>query len=102
MIGLNIPKPKETCKDEKCPFHGHLRIRGRVLNGKMVKLKQKSGIVVLERYQKIMKYERYERRNTRITVHVPPCLDIEKGDKVMVAECRPLSKTKKFVVVKKV
>ena len=39
--------------------------------------------------------------NSRITAHNPPCLDAQRGDKVKIAECRPLSKTKNFVVVEK-
>lgn len=101
MIGLNVSEPKKECSDQKCPFHGHLKVRGRVLSGKIVKIKQRSGIMLLERYHSVPKYERYERRNTRITVHVPECLEIKEGDEVTVAECRPISKTKSFVVVEK-
>ena len=41
------------------------------------------------------------RMNSRITAHNPPCIDAKTGDKVKIAECRPLSKTKNFVVVEK-
>ena len=31
-----------------------------------------------------------------------PCLGLKVGDKVRIAECRPLSKTVSFVVIEKV
>jgi small subunit ribosomal protein S17 len=31
--------------------------------------------------------------------HNPPCINAKEGDVVKIAECRPLSKTKKFVVI---
>ena len=30
-----------------------------------------------------------------------PCIDAKEGDKVRVAECRPLSKTVAFVIIEK-
>ncbi|HER54639.1 MAG TPA: 30S ribosomal protein S17, partial [Candidatus Bathyarchaeota archaeon] len=33
--------------------------------------------------------------------HCPPCLDVKAGDKVRLAECRPISKTVGFVVIEK-
>ena len=45
------------------------------------------------------KYERYERRKSKMIVYNPECIDAKKGDVVKVAECRPLSKTKSFVVI---
>jgi ribosomal protein S17 len=51
--------------------------------------------------QYVPKYERYERRKSRIVVHNPECIRAREGDVVVVAECRPLSKTKSFVVVAK-
>jgi len=39
--------------------------------------------------------------SSRITAHNPPCIGAKTGDKVKIAECRPISKTKSFVVVEK-
>ena len=50
----------------------------------------------------VPKYERYERRHSRIAAHNPDCINAKVGDKVKIAECRPLSKTKHFVVIEKV
>ncbi|MFH8110199.1 MAG: 30S ribosomal protein S17, partial [Candidatus Aenigmatarchaeota archaeon] len=41
-------------------------------------------------------------RRTRVYAHLPPCLDVKVGDKVKIAECRPLSKIKHFVVIEKI
>ena len=49
--------------------------------------------------RKLDKYERFEKRSTRIAAHIPDCINGKTGDSVKIMECRPLSKTKKFVVV---
>jgi len=36
----------------------------------------------------------------KYSVHSPPCLNVKMGDWVRIAECRPLSKTVSFVVIK--
>ena len=47
----------------------------------------------------LKKYERYERRNTRVVAYNPTCINAKKGDKVKIAECKPISKTKSFAVI---
>jgi small subunit ribosomal protein S17 len=61
------------------------------------------GTLVVEReYTRyIPKYERYEKRTSKYLVHNPPCLGVNVGDSVKIAECRPLSKAVAFVVVQK-
>jgi len=49
--------------------------------------------------KKATKYERFEKRRSKIHAHSPPCLEAKAGDHVRIAECRPLSKTKSYVVV---
>ncbi len=101
-IGLDVPVPEETCSDENCPFHGTLSVRGRVLTGIVASKKMQGTIVVEREYTHyIPKYERYERRTSRYMAHCPPCIKVEEGDKVKIAECRPLSKVVSFVVVQK-
>jgi len=99
-IGFNVKPPKQTCNDAKCPFHGQLKIRGRVFSGVVIKADMhKSCTVEWPRTFFVPKYERYERRRTRVHAHNPPCINAKKGDRVIIAECRPISKTKKFVVI---
>ncbi len=99
-IGLDVHQPEKECTDPKCPFHGELPVRGQVLNGVVVSNKMNSTVVVQRAFvKKIAKYERYEKRKTKVHAHNPPCMDAKEGDNVTIAECRPLSKTKSFVVV---
>ncbi|MCF7866552.1 30S ribosomal protein S17, partial [Candidatus Woesearchaeota archaeon] len=53
-----------------------------------------------ERRKYIPKYERYEKRRTKVKAHNPEEIDAKVGDKVIIAETRPISKTKNFVVIK--
>lgn len=68
---------------------------GRVVSNKM----DKSATVRWEYAEKVPKFERYERRNTKISVHVPEQVELEEGDRVKVGETRPISKTKSHVVL---
>ncbi len=99
-IGLEVTLPTRPCSDIKCPFHGRLSIRGRLLTGIVVSKKTKK-MVVIERYyqQYIKKYKRYERRRSKIHAYLPECMDVEEGDEVLVGECRPLSKTVAFALL---
>lgn len=102
MVGLDIKPPKEKCEDKNCPFHGSLRVRGRALDGTVVSDKMDGTVVVSRGYtRRIPKYERHERRTSKIHAHNPPCIHARSGDKVKIMECRRLSKTKSFVVVQK-
>jgi small subunit ribosomal protein S17 len=67
---------------------------GRVVSNKM----DKSVTVLLERQIKHALYGKYIKRSTKVLAH-----DEEnscgEGDKVKIAECRPLSKSKSWRVV---
>ena len=103
---LQIPgvrPPTTTCDDPNCPWHGSLRVRGVLLEGVVEKLKANKTAVVRHDYLHYdSKYKRYEWRRTRKHVHVPPCISVKIGDKVIIGETRPLSKTVKFVLLGKV
>jgi small subunit ribosomal protein S17 len=102
-MSLSFKKPKKTCDDLNCPFHGELPVRGRVLEGTVVSAKMDKTIIVESDYLfYIPKFKRYERRRSRIPSHSPPCIDVKEGDRVVIAESRPISKTVGFVVVEKV
>ncbi|MEW5955327.1 MAG: 30S ribosomal protein S17 [Candidatus Micrarchaeota archaeon] len=90
------------CSDPRCPTHGGLTIRGTVARARVVSAKErKSAVVEIPRVHKVRKYERYEKRRSRIHVHVPECISVKEGDAVEIGECRKLSKTKAHVVIKK-
>jgi len=102
MATLSSKKPRKTCKDPNCPFHGGLSIRGHALEGVVVSAKMDGTVIVRRDYLNyVSKFKRYERRHSHIPAHNPPCINVKSGDWVKVAECRPLSKTVSFVVVEK-
>jgi small subunit ribosomal protein S17 len=98
------PQVKENgCKDLNCPTHGRVSLRGRTFEGIVLKnIFQKTATVEWERRNFVKKYERYEKRRTRVKAHCPQCLNISKGDKVKIMESRPISKTKKFIIIQKI
>ncbi|WP_246253046.1 30S ribosomal protein S17 [Acidianus brierleyi] len=103
-IGIpNISLPESVCNDKYCPFHGKLKVRGMIFEGKIIKLRaNKTGVFEKSHIHYNTKYKRYERRRSRIHVHVPPCLNLKEGDNVIIAECRPIAKSVSYVVVGKV
>ena len=102
MAALSLKKPKKTCNDRNCHFHGGLSIRGRTLEGVVVSAKMEKTVIVRRDYLNyVPKFKRYERRHSHIPAHNPPCINVREGDRVKVAECRPISKTVSFVVVEK-
>jgi len=102
MSALSAKKPKKTCNDINCPFHGTLSLRGHTLKGIVVSDKMEKTIIVRRDYLNyVPKFRRYERRRNNVAAHSPPCLEIKSGDKVRLGECRPISKTVGFVVIEK-
>jgi small subunit ribosomal protein S17 len=101
-IGVDVKTPESACDDVNCPFHGTLPVRGQMIDGKVVSVKMDRTAVVERNYLKFQKkYERYEKRTSRYSVHNPPCLEVGVGDDVTIMECRPVSKTVAFVIVEK-
>ena len=90
-----------TYIDKKCPFTGNVSIRGRILKGIVVSTKMARTIVIRRDYlQYIRKYRRYEKRHKTVPAHVSPAFLVKDGDVVTVGQCRPLSKTVRFNVLK--
>lgn len=99
-IGIPVRPPQRSCEDSNCPFHGALRIRGKMIEGTVVSKKMNRSVTVERDYMHYFrKYMRYEKRRSRIMAHCPPCLEINEGRRVTIAECRPISKEVAFVVV---
>lgn len=102
-IGLAAQPPRERCENDKCPWHGRLPVRGRIFRGKVVSSRAAhTAIVEWDYYQRVRKYQRSQRKRTRISVHNPSCISAKAGDIVRIGECRPLSKTKSFVIIEKI
>jgi small subunit ribosomal protein S17 len=99
-MGLEVRAPKEGCDDRHCPFHGHLPVRGQILDGTVVSTAmQRTAVVERTLLHFVPKYERFEKRRRRYLAHNPPCLKIAVGRRVRIAETRPLSKTVAFCIV---
>lgn len=89
------------CKDKKCYIHGDVKVRGARAVATVVSDKGKNSVVVERDIVKyISKYERYARRKSKIAAHNPECIGAKVGDVVEVGECRRISKTKSWTVVK--
>merc|ERR1711962_1552140 len=105
-IGLGFKTPREAREgnyiDKKCPWTGNVAIRGRILTGVVMKMKMARTIVIRRDYlHYIRKYNRFEKRHRNMSVHLSPAFrDVTPGDVVTVGECRPLSKTVRFNVLK--
>ncbi|KAH7574093.1 hypothetical protein JRO89_XS03G0250800 [Xanthoceras sorbifolium] len=119
-----------TYIDKKCPFTGTVSIRGRILAGTCHSAKMNRTIIVRRNYlHYVKKYQRqepltkitflyyvilyvdksavfcglfyrYEKRHSNIPAHVAPCFRVKEGDHVIIGQCRPLSKTVRFNVLK--
>ena len=104
-IGLGFKTPKEAIEsnyiDRKCPFTSAVTIRGKILKGIVISTKMQRTIVVRRDYlHYVPKYNRYEKRHRNIPAHVSPAFSVKEGDIVLIGECRPLTKTVHFNVLK--
>eukprot|EP00992_Anisonema_acinus_P015434 TRINITY_DN9750_c2_g2_i1.p1 TRINITY_DN9750_c2_g2~~TRINITY_DN9750_c2_g2_i1.p1 ORF type:complete len:161 (+),score=16.32 TRINITY_DN9750_c2_g2_i1:66-548(+) len=104
-VGLGFKTPKQaiegTYVDRKCPFTSRVSIRGRLLRGIIKTAKMKRTVVIRRNYLQFHpKYQRYEKRHRNFSVHMSPAFDFSIGDEAVVGQCRPLSKTVRFNVVK--
>ncbi|OCH96118.1 40S ribosomal protein S11 [Obba rivulosa] len=104
-VGLGFKTPSEaingTYIDKKCPFTSDVSIRGRILTGRVVSTKMTRTIVIRRDYlHYIPKYNRYEKRHKNLAAHVSPAFRVDVGDIVTVGQCRPLSKTVRFNVLR--
>ena len=92
-----------TCGDKLCPIHGtrKLKTHGRTFRGSVVKKLPGRVSIQFERMIKLPKYERYEKRKTKLHARLPKCMadKVNAGDLVQISETRPISKMIHFVVV---
>ena len=101
--GAQKKESKSKCSDKYCPFHSNMGVRGRTFKGKIIgNVFQKTVTVEWERRRYVPKYERYEKKRTRIRAHSTPCIEVKEGNIVKIMESRPISKTKKFIIIEKI
>ena len=101
-IGIKVksPEKKPDENDKKNPFNGTLSIRGKRFEGKVVKTKAQNTVVIQKESPiYFSKFKRYARSKNSIHAHVPTNLEVNEGDTVVAAECRPIAKSVSFVVV---
>lgn len=92
----------KSCNDKNCPHHGSLRITKRTLTGVVSSAKMRRTVDVKREVRVLLrKYERFAKRYSSVKAHNPDCIDAKEGEIVTVAACRPLSKSKHFVVISK-
>ena len=70
------------------------RISGTVVSTKM----QDTATVLVERYVKHPKYQKFMKKSKKFQVH-DAGNTAKVGDKVLIEESKPISKTKRFVLV---
>lgn len=104
-VGLGFSTPRAaiegTYVDKKCPFTGQVSIRGRILRGVVKSTSMKRTVIVRREYLKyVSKFNRYEKRHKNIPAHISPAFEAKNGDEVIIGECRPLTKTVRFNVLK--
>ena len=73
------------------------RLKGIVISGKM----EKTVVVKVERIKKHPKYKRRYKVHKRYKAHDERG-EYKVGDKVIIEECRPISKEKRWRVIKKI
>lgn len=72
----------------------------KVISGVVVSSKMKDTVIVeVESYKKHPKYEKFIKKSRKFSVHDSGNTSKE-GDKVQIREVKPISKTKKFTLVK--
>jgi small subunit ribosomal protein S11e len=88
--------------DKKCPFTSPVAIRGRVFKGVVLGAKMTRTVTLRRDYlHYIKKYNRFEKRHHNLAAHCSPAFPrIRTGDVVTVGQCRPISKTVRFNVVR--
>ena len=103
-IGMPVALPKNPSnKDKHDPFYSNFSVRGKVFIGKVISSKSiRTAKIEFSRIFPLKKYERFEKRRTRLLVHNPDSISAQEGDLVKVMECRPISKTKNFVIIEKI
>src|SRR3989339_517858 len=85
---------------KKMSTKNSLSLRGRSFVGTVISARmQKTVTVEWERRHFLKKYERYEKRKSKVKAHNPESVNAKEGDVVKIMECRPISKTKNFIVI---
>jgi len=104
-VGLGIKTPRTaiegTYVDKKCPWTGSVNIRGKLITGVIKTTKMKNTVIIRKDYlHYIKKYNRFEKRHKNTPVHCSPAFRVKPGDEILAGQCRPISKTVRFNMLK--
>lgn len=90
---------EQKCMDPHCSKHGTIKLHGRIFTGLVKSSKAHRTATIEWTYRRYLpKYERYLEKITRVKAHNPDCINAKEGSTVVVQECRPISKTKHFII----
>jgi len=99
MAAKKTAKTVAQGADENSASTTQISLRGQEFVGTVVSAKAHRTVTVSwERRRYVPKYERYEKRRSKVAAHNPDEMAAKEGDLVRIKESRPLSKTKHFVV----
>ncbi|MCL4399179.1 30S ribosomal protein S17 [Candidatus Parvarchaeota archaeon] len=102
MQYTDFARPENECSDYHCPYHGSLKVHGRRFEGIVVSAKNARTVsVAWTRLRRLKKYDRFIKEKTKVLAHNPDCVSAKINDKVVIYETRPISRWKRFVVVRK-
>jgi len=91
------PAEKETKKEAKAPSKKGRQLKGVIVSDKM----DKTVVVSVDRYKEHSKYKKRYRISKKYKAHDPKN-KYKKGQKVIIHESKPISKDKRWKVIKKV
>merc|ERR1712227_85849 len=87
--------------DKKCPFLGGISLRGKLYIGIVKSVNMKSSCIVrVDSLIYLKKYKRFAKRHKNIPTHISLSLTCNKGDTVLIAQNRSISKTTRFNIIK--
>ncbi|KAI8024477.1 40S ribosomal protein S11 [Camellia lanceoleosa] len=95
----------DDCKDRHCLGTLKKRISRRPSSTPLILLVSSESSIMAEQTEKaFLKQPKvflwYEKRHSNIPAHISPCFRVKEGDHVTIGQCRPLSKTVRFNVLK--
>ena len=101
ILGIAAPEQPGSRFDKNDPYYGSINVKQETIVGTVIrKDAHGSATIEWERMVDVPKYERKDKRRSRIRVHNPASVNAQIGDKVLVAKTRPISKSKHHVILR--
>ena len=102
-MSMTFKKPKKTCDDRNCPFHGTLAVTRTCTGRHRSHMQRWIRPLSLTENSYNSHQNSYVTKDDTVTSHhtTHHASTLRKATDVKIAECRPVSKTVSFVVVEK-